>query len=781
MKKIYLCGHTGSDNHGCEAIVRSTVKVLFQAGMKKGVSLATSAPEQDRKYDLDRVVELIPYQKKYPDRIVRYLNSIRKRVFRNQLAGQKNYHSPVLDRISDTDVCMNIGGDTYCYGFPTQSVALNLLMSRKKIPTVLWCCSIERDAITKTVKDDLLRYSYIVAREQYTVDNLLDAGIPKDNILKCCDPAFLLDMEQVNLPKGFAEGNTIGLNISPMVIHDCNESDMGYQNVKFLVDYLLANTDFNICFIPHVYNFANKSGDIALINEFIQKYPQNGRIFTVDSDYNCEQLKYIISKCRFFIGARTHSTIAAYSTSVPTLVIGYSVKSKGIANDLFGKDIGYVLPYDTMTHKDDLLKTFVVNIMQREDEIKEIYSRILPQYKETIGIVASQLMHEFNLLENNSNVGTRLKQECNGCGLCEKVCPQKCITMKEDYKGFVYPRIDSKRCISCGLCEKHCPINHWNCKNSVDKVFGIKNSDVFTQKTSSSGGFFSALAESFIQNGGVVFGAAFSETFGVRHIRVEDLENINQIKGSKYVQSNISECFSKIQSDLKHGKKVLFAGTPCQVAAIRSFFGPEHYSLFLVDIICHGVPSPKIWNEYIESLEKEYGANAVRVSFRDKEMGWNKYRIVIDFSNGKKYSVPAKDDPFFKSYILGMDMRESCASCPFKSHNRESDLTIGDFWGIENIDPSFYDEYGISAVITHNERGEQLVKACGGKCTMKSYRLSDVQKNNPSYFLPSDMSVFEKDFFRKAKQKSLNEICDDYYSGKIYGRIAWEIKQIRRM
>ena len=303
MKKVFLCGHTGSANHGCEAIVRSTVKILKASGYRQRCVLLSSAIEQDVQNKLDNVVEIVSYQKSYPDKIIKYINAFGSRIFRNWLAGQKNFHQPLLDRAEQSDVCFNIGGDTYCYGFPVKSVALNRLMNKKSIPTVLWCCSIEKEAITQDIKADLLKYSYIVAREQYTVDNLLESGIPENNIIKCCDPAFHLDIKKTNLPKNFDSGNTIGLNISSMVIKNTNENDIGFQNVICFIDRVLEETECSICLIPHVYDASKMTGDIELIEEVLSYYPANDRISYVDKNLSCEQLKYIISKCKMFVGA----------------------------------------------------------------------------------------------------------------------------------------------------------------------------------------------------------------------------------------------------------------------------------------------------------------------------------------------------------------------------------------------------------------------------------------------------------------------------------------------
>lgn len=373
----YLCGQTGSTNRGCEAIVRSTVKILNQSS--ENIHLATFAPDQDKRMCQELGIDMISYSS-YPTSIHRIICAGWRKFFPRSLAGTSLIQKPLFSRITKNDTCLNIGGDTYCYSRPISSISLNNYTHRKNIKNILWCCSIEKEVMRNEILSDLKKYSYIFARESITHQNLLEAGISANKVIKCCDPAFFLNMKEVPLPNNFIPHNTVGINLSEMVIKD--SLPIVYENVIKLIDYILDSTDMSICLIPHVYSIEKNSNDYPILKKIYSEF-DNARISIINNEYDCEQLKYIISKCRFFVGARTHSTIAAYSTEVPTLVLGYSVKSMGIAVDLFGTYENYVLPYDKLKSQESLILSFG-NLMKCEKSIKQRYAIILPEYKKSL-------------------------------------------------------------------------------------------------------------------------------------------------------------------------------------------------------------------------------------------------------------------------------------------------------------------------------------------------------------------------------------------------------------
>ncbi len=390
MERLFLCGHTGSDNHGCEAIVRSTEKIYSSCGYKAKPCLATFAEQQDRRLGIEEICDLLPYSQ-YSSKAQRLFFGLLRKITSDPMQGQRLIQKKLWDSIEKGDLSLVIGGDTYCYGNPTVFMAHNKKMQIKGIPTVLWCCSVEKRKLNGEVLKDILSYDLIVARETISLQNLLDAGVPKEKTELCCDPAFLLSEKATDLPENFKEGNTIGLNLSSIVLNDEVRAA-----AEYFIERIISDTDMNICLIPHVYSVNPETGDLALLRNIYEKYSETGRVGIVSADLTCEKLKYIIGKTRFFIGARTHSTIAAYSKEVPTLVLGYSVKSRGIARDLFGTEKGNVIPYTRIKNKEDLLSAFY-SLMEREQMLREHYKKVLPEYIVSVKNTAENICKRYHL------------------------------------------------------------------------------------------------------------------------------------------------------------------------------------------------------------------------------------------------------------------------------------------------------------------------------------------------------------------------------------------------
>ena len=283
----------------------------------------------------------------------------------------------------------------------------------------------------------------------------------------------------------------------------------------------------------------------------------------------------------------------------------------------------------------------------------------------------------------------------------------KCITMEPDEKGFLYPCVDKGVCLQCGNCETVCPVlNKGRFHSPVESVFyGCKNSDDSVRLASSSGGFFYELAKNVIDKGGIVFGARFSEDFKkVYHIGAITMDEVRPMMVSKYVQSEIGHSFVEVKDYLQKGKTVLFTGTPCQIAGLRSFLGEDYDKLILAEIVCHGVPSPKVWDIYLSSLENEYGGKAVYVTFRDKSRSWRQSDFKVEFDNGQLFIQPNKDNPYMKSFLRNLNLRESCTNCKFKRFTSGADITMGDFWGSTELGESYSDDFGTSVVALHTPK-----------------------------------------------------------------------------
>lgn len=327
------------------------------------------------------------------------------------------------------------------------------------------------------------------------------------------------------------------------------------------------------------------------------------------------------------------------------------------------------------------------------------------------------------------------KSLCCGCAACVQRCPKQCITLHEDHEGFLYPKADADACIDCGLCEKVCPILNEGNKRKPLKVYAAINKDEKIRLESSSGGIFTLLAEQTIEEGGIVFGARFDENWQVCLDYTETIEGIAAFRGSKYVQARTENTYQQTEKFLKEGRKVLFSGTPCQIAGLKKFLRKEYDNLLAVDFVCHGVPSPKVWRKYLQELLASKGekntvsfspnpssvsegyAPIAGISFRNKALGWGKYSFVLRrnltkaTAEGEKNSVSFSDmhreNTFMRLFLSDVILRPSCYHCHCKEGKSEADITIADFWGIGSISPKMDDDKGTSLIILQTEKGEQ--------------------------------------------------------------------------
>lgn len=325
-------------------------------------------------------------------------------------------------------------------------------------------------------------------------------------------------------------------------------------------------------------------------------------------------------------------------------------------------------------------------------------------------------------------VHIKKKTLCCGCSACVQVCPKQCISLYEDKEGFLYPCVDKTKCIECGLCEKVCPCLGDSSEREPKVVYAAKNSNENIRLKSSSGGVFTLLAEKVINAGGVVFGARFDENWDVELSYTETIEGLSAFRGAKYIQAQVGTTFIEAERFLKAGRKVLFSGTPCQIKGLLKYLRKDYDNLLTVDFVCHGVPSPKVWRLYLkEEIERiarqgDDGKNIVLsslvmptikgINFRDKSSGWKKYSFTLQLTKalaeGEQNSVLRSnkfyENPFMQAFLSDLILRPSCYACPAKSGKSSSDITIGDFWGIEHIKPEIDDDKGVSLVMVHNEK-----------------------------------------------------------------------------
>lgn len=373
MRDIVLYSHSGSKNHGCEAIVRGTAKILNGMGR---ISLLSHEKDEDLLYKIDEIVDVKQGKFSINKKSVDFLKAYMALKLKNDTSKMDVLQfKDGLNSIKEDSIAISIGGDTYCYSDVYNQVELHKMYGKKAYKTVLWGCSVEPKLLEdKKIAQDIKDYDLIITRESISYEALKKVN---KNTYLYPDPAFQLDKADVKLPKGFIENNTVGINLSPLVIKKENSEGITLKNYENLIEHIIQNTDMNIALIPHV--VWEHNDDREPLKYLYDKFKDTNRVVMIE-DANCMELKGYISKCRFFIGARTHATIAAYSTCVPTLVVGYSVKARGIAKDLFDTYDNYVLPVQSLDTKNDLLNAFKW-IKSNENAIKLNLKRNIKSYK----------------------------------------------------------------------------------------------------------------------------------------------------------------------------------------------------------------------------------------------------------------------------------------------------------------------------------------------------------------------------------------------------------------
>ena len=373
------------------------------------------------------------------------------------------------------------------------------------------------------------------------------------------------------------------------------------------------------------------------------------------------------------------------------------------------------------------------------------------------------------------------KSQCCGCTACVSICPKQCITMREDEEGFLYPVVDSSHCIDCNLCKKVCPELYPKEMREPLHVYAAKHKNEQVRLASSSGGIFTLLAEKIIDEGGVVFGVRFNNNWDVVHDYTETMEGLAVFRGSKYVQSYMGDCYLKAKSFLEQGRKVMFTGTPCQIAGLKNFLRKDYDNLLTVDVVCHGVPSPKVWQVYLDEIARKGGKNSVlshpivekteinHIDFRSKSIGWKKYSFALTLSkataDGEKNTVLLSsiftENPYMNAFLSNLSLRPSCYDCPAKSGKSGSDITIADFWGIEDVLPEFDDDKGISLVLSYSEKGGRWLAGLDCECIEVDYR--SAQRMNPlissSVSKPINRAFFFRQLIRKKNIRLALEDC----------------------
>ena len=354
------------------------------------------------------------------------------------------------------------------------------------------------------------------------------------------------------------------------------------------------------------------------------------------------------------------------------------------------------------------------------------------------------------------------KINCVGCYGCYNICPKKAIVMEEDEEGFRYPIVQQEKCIQCEACSRVCPVIHSipDVEERTPDTYAAINEDWNIRRESSSGGIFHLLANYVLKQGGAVYGAGFDEQWEVVHQVAENQAMLANLRVSKYVQSRIEDTYYKVKKTLESGRQALFVGTPCQCVALKCYLNKEYDNLVLVDFICHGVPSPKVWRQYRTWRTK--GKKIDRISFRNKNLSWERYLLLFLFKNNNKYlAEDLSHDLYLKGFLQNLYLRPSCHQCKFCHKNRPTDLTLADFWGVQDVLPEMYDGKGTSLVVIHSAKGKELFESLPAK-KMKTEFDRAIQYN-PSMVRPSIPSKNRQRFFEEfiAGQRSIDQIIKE--------------------
>lgn len=369
--------------------------------------------------------------------------------------------------------------------------------------------------------------------------------------------------------------------------------------------------------------------------------------------------------------------------------------------------------------------------------------------------------------------------ECTGCMACVNTCAHHAIRVNADKEGFDRPVIDETLCVDCGLCAKTCPVNHHPLANEPKEIYSGWSSDEAVRINSSSGGAFTEIARPVLENGGVVFGCALNDKLQAEHIYVETLEDLeNKLRGSKYVQSRIGNTYAQAKNFLRQGRKVLFSGTPCQIAGLKNYLRRDYDNLITVDLICHGVPSPMLFEDYKKFMQKHENMKLTKVSFRCKKSSWIFYNMTLQghvekSSALKTYVGSYYEDPYIRGFLRDYFLRPSCHQCKFTSTKRCSDFTIADWWGYSKKSSKDKDfrKKGVSLVLANSEKAVAMLPSMNME--LRERTLEEAKKTNCSLSKAFDMPAVREVFWKDYHRMPFEDIVETYMKPE---KVKWQTK-----
>lgn len=539
------------------------------------------------------------------------------------------------------------------------------------------------DKYTDEYKKFLSRINHLSVREESGKKICDEYGITSKVV---CDPTILLTKDEW-------EQEAVQERIIPDKYILCYFLGSNIEHRKF-AEKLKKKTGYKIVSLNHADEYVKYSDTFADITPY-DIGPREWINLIKNAEYVCTDsfhgtvFSLLFNKTFFDFRRYSESNKMSTNSRIDSLL------------DLAGVDKNRIL---TGNEDVDTVIKYKINYSKVNKNIDKIRQESKKWLLSSITYKAEETKDKFVKIEENDL--------CCGCTACYSACPKNAIRMVRDNEGFLYPEVDREKCVNCGMCKKVCPIlNKAKLNEFKPKAYLFQNSNEEIRKDSTSGGIFTAIGEFVIKNNGIVYGATFDDNFVVNHIGVESTYELCKFRKSKYVQSNQNNCFKEIKQYLDNGKLVCYSGTPCQVGGLRTYLRKDYENLILVDIMCHSVPSPLVFEKYKGYILKKMNANKIlNINFRDKNKYGYKYSMMTVETDNGIYSQGIDTDPYLRAFFSDVSVRPSCYNCHFKTMKRVSDLTIWDCFNINEIDKSFDDDKGTTRVLVQSEKGEKLLE-----------------------------------------------------------------------
>ncbi len=550
-----------------------------------------------------------------------------------------------------------------------------LEFGKKDAIRIAYAASLGRNDIDKKYilfyKRYLKNFDYISVREKSMISIFND--LTDKEVVQVLDPTLLLNKKDYNQLK-----------------KESKYKDKEYIYVHFIgKDSKLieiadkVSTELNI---PILHNFANK-------------------IFKNELDYHYnespEKIIDVVKNAKMVITNSFHLTVLSIIYNKKFITIPHAKRPERMKNLLEMLDLEDHLIEDVRIMPD---------LKELEIDYDKVEKKLENERKKSVEFLQKALFNKKP--QNIANYFTEGdKFDCYGCGVCASICPKNAIRMVEDEEGFVYPKIDAEKCINCKLCEKKCIYKNNSSmilEKFDSKVYAVINKDKSVIKNSTSGGVFTALYKKTISENGCVVGVKYNENMEPVYDMAFTEKECEKFRGAKYVAAKLGDIKEKTKNELESGKSVLFVGNPCQIVGLKRYLNKEYDNLYLVEIICHGTPSSKVFAQYINAIEKKYKLNVINFECRNKKTGWQKSSVKVTFEDGTEKYEPVRYNNFTRAFLNKYISRPSCYNCEFTGDNKQSDITIGDFWGIDNIIPGINNDTGISLLKINNKKGEEI-------------------------------------------------------------------------